>query len=186
MSQTQSAAHNASCWRAKLNVTRSTANFHSSTIPNQAGNDDSECPAAPVSANQGIEGKRYRIVGASLDVARGLMRVAEICIRRLLIAMHESRRRQAMRTIELYANPDGRAEDLISAKPPVPEQTTNTSMPSSQTCLQHVESGVSVGERIKCPVTGAVCEGDLAHLCPDWGCARKAGLSPLSHENFGL
>jgi hypothetical protein len=35
-----------------------------------------------------------------------------------------------------------------------------------------------------CPVTGYPCEGDLAHLCPEYGCARKGGLSPRSEENF--
>ena len=36
---------------------------------------------------------------------------------------------------------------------------------------------------LRCPVTGRRCEGDLAHLCEGFGCARKAGLSPHSHEN---
>jgi len=31
---------------------------------------------------------------------------------------------------------------------------------------------------IICPITGHLCEGDLAYLCPDYGCARKGGLSP--------
>ena len=35
-----------------------------------------------------------------------------------------------------------------------------------------------------CPITGRRCEGDLSHLCEDYGCARKGGLSPHSHENF--
>jgi hypothetical protein len=35
-----------------------------------------------------------------------------------------------------------------------------------------------------CPVTGHPCEGDLAYLCPEYGCARKGGLSPRSEENF--
>jgi hypothetical protein len=35
-----------------------------------------------------------------------------------------------------------------------------------------------------CPVTGYPCEGDLAYLCPEYGCARKGGLSPRSEENF--
>ena len=35
-----------------------------------------------------------------------------------------------------------------------------------------------------CPITGYPCEGDLSHLCEDYGCARKGGLSPHSHENF--
>jgi hypothetical protein len=35
-----------------------------------------------------------------------------------------------------------------------------------------------------CPLTGRCCEGDLAYLCEDYGCARKAGLSPHSEENL--
>ena len=35
----------------------------------------------------------------------------------------------------------------------------------------------------RCPITGHPCEGDLAHLCEDYGCARKGGLSPRSEEN---
>ena len=34
-----------------------------------------------------------------------------------------------------------------------------------------------------CPITGYPCEGDLSHLCEDYGCARKGGLSPRSEEN---
>jgi hypothetical protein len=37
---------------------------------------------------------------------------------------------------------------------------------------------------IRCPITGYPCEGDLSHLCEDYGCARKGGLSPHSDENF--
>jgi hypothetical protein len=36
-----------------------------------------------------------------------------------------------------------------------------------------------------CQITGFPCEGDLSYLCEDYGCARKAGLSPRSEENFG-
>jgi hypothetical protein len=35
---------------------------------------------------------------------------------------------------------------------------------------------------IRCPITGYPCEGDLSHLCEDYGCARKGGLSPHSDE----
>ena len=35
-----------------------------------------------------------------------------------------------------------------------------------------------------CPITGYACEGDLSHLCEDYGCARKGGLSPHSDENL--
>jgi hypothetical protein len=35
-----------------------------------------------------------------------------------------------------------------------------------------------------CPITGYPCDGDLSHLCEEFGCARKGGLSPRSEENF--
>jgi hypothetical protein len=35
-----------------------------------------------------------------------------------------------------------------------------------------------------CPLTSRPCEGDLAYLCEDYGCARKGGLSPHSDENL--
>jgi hypothetical protein len=38
--------------------------------------------------------------------------------------------------------------------------------------------------RVLCPITSYPCEGDLSYLCEDYGCARKGGLSPHSHENF--
>jgi len=34
------------------------------------------------------------------------------------------------------------------------------------------------------PLTRHPCEGDLAYLCEDYGCARKGGLSPHSDENL--
>jgi hypothetical protein len=37
---------------------------------------------------------------------------------------------------------------------------------------------------LMCPITGCRCEGDLSYRCEDYGCARKGGLSPHSHENF--
>jgi hypothetical protein len=40
------------------------------------------------------------------------------------------------------------------------------------------------GSRPICPITGHRCEGDLSHLCEDYGCARKGGLSPRSEENL--
>jgi len=38
--------------------------------------------------------------------------------------------------------------------------------------------------RLLCPITGRPCEGDLSYLCEEYGCARKGGLSPHSHENL--
>ena len=40
------------------------------------------------------------------------------------------------------------------------------------------------GSQLLCPITGCACEGDLAYLCEDYGCARKGGLSPHSDENL--
>jgi len=37
--------------------------------------------------------------------------------------------------------------------------------------------------RLVCPMTAYPCEGDLSHLCEEYGCARKGGLSPHSEEN---
>jgi hypothetical protein len=37
---------------------------------------------------------------------------------------------------------------------------------------------------LRCPITGYSCEGDLSHLCEEYGCARKGGLSPRSDENL--
>ena len=39
---------------------------------------------------------------------------------------------------------------------------------------------------ILCPITRHPCEGDLSHLCEDYGCARKRGLSPFSQENLQM
>ena len=38
--------------------------------------------------------------------------------------------------------------------------------------------------RFICPITAYPCEGDLSHLCEEYGCARKGGLSPHSEENL--
>ena len=42
---------------------------------------------------------------------------------------------------------------------------------------------VNTKSSLICPIVGRRCEGDLAYLCEDYGCARKAGLSPRSEEN---
>ncbi|HET9616344.1 MAG TPA: hypothetical protein VFP74_04160 [Pseudolabrys sp.] len=39
------------------------------------------------------------------------------------------------------------------------------------------------GGQLRCPITGETCRGILAHLCEDYGCARKGGLSPNPGEN---
>jgi len=46
------------------------------------------------------------------------------------------------------------------------------------------QSNYDSQSRVFCPITGHPCEGDLSYLCEDYGCARKGGLSPHSHENL--
>ena len=48
------------------------------------------------------------------------------------------------------------------------------------------DSNVQTSEwnQLICPITMYRCEGDLSYLCPEYGCARKGGLSPRSEENF--
>ena len=52
---------------------------------------------------------------------------------------------------------------------------------AARECTAHRQDG---NPPARCPVTGRPCEGDLAYLCDDYGCARKAGLSPHSAENL--
>jgi len=51
------------------------------------------------------------------------------------------------------------------------------------TSSRHGTNGNERSELFRCPITGRPCEGDLSHLCKDYGCARKGGLSPHSEEN---
>ena len=64
-----------------------------------------------------------------------------------------------------------------------------------KTAAYNTRKGVLIGAKmdqssdrsrshILCPITRHPCEGDLSHLCEDYGCARKGGLSPHSHENL--
>jgi hypothetical protein len=109
---------------------------------------------------------------------RALGRDIAAVILRVLDAMHESRRKQAATILERY-------KDLIGSD----AHPSGTSLCASeiQTASDPLETfeakGVD-GMRIRCSITGAPCEGDHAYLCIEWGCARKGGLSPISHENF--
>jgi hypothetical protein len=60
---------------------------------------------------------------------------------------------------------------------------TNDKQRSGQTEDRELKPG-DWDRRIICPITRHPCEGDLAYLCSDYGCARKGGLSPRSDENF--
>jgi hypothetical protein len=58
---------------------------------------------------------------------------------------------------------------------------TKTTDPATQGGAASHDAGKAL---LRCPITGHSCEGDLSHLCEDYGCARKGGLSPHSAENF--
>jgi hypothetical protein len=92
--------------------------------------------------------------------------------------MLESRRKQIAAIMAHYGSAIGaehKSEASRSGKPRSKQKAE----------VMRFEAGrTSRPMRIQCVVTGAPCEGDLAHLCDDWGCARKGGLSPVSHENF--
>jgi hypothetical protein len=49
---------------------------------------------------------------------------------------------------------------------------------------RHPATCNALTQPFRCPITGHQCEGDLSHLCADYGCARKGGLSPRSDENL--
>jgi len=81
----------------------------------------------------------------------------------LVTALRETRRLEACREIERYAH-------LLPSGPEL-----------SAAVLSAGRDGAS---SVVCPITARMCVGDLSHLCKDYGCARKGGLSPNSNENF--
>jgi len=124
-----------------------------------------------VKAYQRFDAERARALLPK--VARALGRAAESFMRHLLEAMYESRREQAVAVLSRYGKliaPEAQARSPVSQKP---------AMSVGSAAGQAV-----YGMRIRCSITGAPCEGDRAELCFEWGCARKGGLSPISHENF--
>ena len=59
-----------------------------------------------------------------------------------------------------------------------------TPMQKISSAIQRRPTNYNVREPlILCPITRHPCEGDLAYLCEEYGCARKGGLSPHSDEN---
>ena len=114
------------------------------------------------------------------NVVRAIRRIAGSFTQRLVEAIYESRRKQAMTVLGCYG-------ELIAesqSRAPVSQESaraSGTNGTSFEACTT-VAPGI-YGMRIRCSITGAPCEGDRAYLCDEWGCARKGGLSPLSHEN---
>ena len=86
---------------------------------------------------------------------------------RFMAALRETRRQQARCVIERYADLSSDESRLVSSNPWL------------------LATAPSASERpLRCPITGHPCDGDLSHLCEDYGCARKGGLSPRSDENL--
>jgi hypothetical protein len=109
------------------------------------------------------------------NVTRALGRTIGSFMRHLLEAMYESRREQAVAVLARYG-------DLIDSETQVSSSVSrNPAIPGGS---RSAAGQAGYGIRIRCSITGAPCEGDRAELCVEWGCARKGGLSPISHENF--
>jgi hypothetical protein len=109
---------------------------------------------------------------------RALGRGAATVMLRVVDAIYESRRRQAAAVFAHY-------DDLIHSGAHALRMPQHASeRRSAPHALETCAGNAVYGMRIRCSITGAPCEGDQAHLCIEWGCARKGGLSPISHENF--
>ena len=131
-----------------------------------------------IRAYQQFDAGRSRAFEALSNSIRALKRVAATLIRRLLAAMLESRRKQIaviMAHSGMAIGADCKSEASRSGKHRPKWNAEGIRFEAARTSRRM---------RIRCAVTGAPCQGDLAHLCYDWGCARKGGLSPVSHENF--
>jgi hypothetical protein len=76
-------------------------------------------------------------------------------------------------------NPMGRIIALVRADHATPQAHQNSAAGRLPAAPRDDKQSLFV-----CPLTGRRCEGDLAYLCEDYGCARKAGLSPHSVENL--
>jgi len=133
-----------------------------------------------VRAYQHLNADRAGAFGRFPKAFRKLGRIAGGSMRSLLEAMHESRRKQAMTVLGCYGDliAESQSRTPVSQESARASDTNGTSFEAYTT----VAPGV-YGMRIRCSITGAPCEGDRAYLCDEWGCARKGGLSPMSHEN---
>ena len=114
------------------------------------------------------------------NVVRAVRRIAGRFTQSLMEAIYESRRKQAMTVLGCYG-------DLIAesqSRAPVSQESARASDTNGTSFEAYTTVAPGVyGIRIRCSITGAPCEGDRAYLCDEWGCARKGGLSPMSHEN---
>jgi len=104
-----------------------------------------------------------------VKAVRALVNVAASAPGRLLDAMYESRRRQVMAAIECSVQ-----MIRLSA------WGGKRRFSKSRVPLREAAHGV----RIRCSITDGPCKGDGAHVCDEWRCAWKCGVSTISHENF--
>jgi hypothetical protein len=65
------------------------------------------CPQTPIAAQQNSNAGRDHLIPAVLNTIRLLKRITDVFMRHLLIAMHESRRKQALTII-------ARFDDLVA------------------------------------------------------------------------
>jgi hypothetical protein len=96
---------------------------------------------------------------------------------------------QSHTQIKRRAKPFGRAHGifphtLIPRDRNRPEETMTLTQKISPVIHRRSASYNDRALLILCPITRHPCEGDLAYLCEDYGCARKGGLSPHSDENL--
>ena len=131
-----------------------------------------------VRAYQHLNADRAGAFGRFPKAFRKLGRIAGDFMWSLLAAMHESRRKQAMAVLLGYCGPID-AEGQVRA--PVSQNSARARDAMSFRTAETVAPAVN-GMTIPCSIT-TPCEGDRAYLCDEWGCARKGGLSPMSHEN---
>jgi hypothetical protein len=135
-----------------------------------------------VGAYENLDAKRPGAAAPVANAVRAFGHVAANIVRHVLNAMYEARQQQAAAVLERYGHSLGseaQPEARGSRTRRYARETQSNSSPIDTFVGQAVQ-----GMRIRCSITGAPCEGDRAYLCDEWGCARKGGLSPISHENF--
>jgi len=132
-----------------------------------------------VRAYQHLNADRAGAFGRFPKAFRKLGRIAGGFMWSLLEAMYESRRKQAMAVLRGRCGPMD-AEGQVRA--PVSRNSACAGDAMSFRTAEAIAPAV-YGMKIRCSITGTPCEGDRAYLCDEWGCARKGGLLPISHEN---
>jgi len=131
-----------------------------------------------IGAYQRFDAGRPRAFEALSNAVRALERIATALIGHLFAALLESRRKQIAAIMAQYGSAIDAGHKSEASGSGKPWSRWEAEVMRSQA------GPTSRPMRILCVVTGAPCEGDLAYLCDDWGCARKGGISPVSHENF--